>query len=134
MTSPVVDLDSLACEWLVRRRIDPGCQVARRDPKNAWDGKAITFGFDGAQFVGSERQTCFDLLTAAYLKHPTPGVTKIGRLIHAIDRNGIALSEAPGVAVVMSVMRKGAADDAEFIGSVMRLFDALSFEPASIFD
>lgn len=122
-------VDRLASAWLIRRRIDARARIVWLASPAACPPDALGFDFDGARFSHVGAKVTFEHLVAAFGLH-SPGLDRIGAIVHFLDLGGVQPPEAAGVEQVLAGLRATVADDDQLLALADAVFDGLlaSFE------
>ncbi|MBB1625853.1 chromate resistance protein ChrB domain-containing protein [Achromobacter sp. UMC71] len=122
-------VDRLASAWLIRRRIDARARIVWLASPAACPPDALGFDFDGARFSHVGAKVTFEHLVAAFGLH-SPGLDRIGAIVHFLDLGGVQPPEAAGVEQVLAGLRATVADDDQLLALAGAVFDGLlaSFE------
>jgi len=116
--------DRLACAWLIRRFVDPEGTVIWLDKAQPVPPRAISYGFEGANFANSEsRITYEEMLAQLGLKNPALG--RIGAIVHFLEAGGTPVPEAAGVQTLLQGALRRSQNEDELLGEAEKTFDLL---------
>lgn len=117
-------VDRLASAWLIRRFIDPEARFLWLKSPADCPKKALGFDFDGATFTHVGARVTFETLLASF-DLETPGLLRVGLLVHGLDVGGVQPPEAAGVERVLAGMREAIADDDQLLQLAAGVFEGL---------
>lgn len=117
-------VDRLASAWLIRRFIDPDARILWLKSPADYPKKALGFDFDGATFTHVGARVTFETLLASF-DLETPGLLRVGLLVHSLDVGGVQPPEAAGVERVLAGMREAIADDDQLLQVAAGVFEGL---------
>jgi len=117
--------DRLASAWLIRRFIDPEATMLWLDKRQPCPATAVGFGFEGAAFANSKTRVTYEELLASFRLDTQASLTRIGRLVHALDAGNKEMPEAAGVETLLAGARHRAANEDELLRESERTFDLL---------
>lgn len=117
-------VDRLASAWLIRRFIDPAARFVWLKSPADCPKKALGFDYDGAHFSHVGHRITFETLLASFGLE-TPALTRLGRLVHALDVGGALPPEAAGVECVLAGMREAISDDDQLLQISAGVFEGL---------
>ena len=117
-------VDRLACAWLIRRFIDPEARILWLKSPADCPKKALGFDFDGATFTHVGARVTFETLLASFGLE-TPGLLRVGLLVHSLDVGGVQPPEAAGVERVLAGMREAITDDDQLLQVAAGVFEGL---------
>jgi hypothetical protein len=116
--------DRLACAWLIRRFVDPEGTVTWLDKTQAVPARAISYGFEGANFANSEsRVTYEEMLAQLALKNPALG--RIGAIVHFLEAGGTPVPEAAGVQTLLQGALRRSQNEDQLLVEAEKTFDLL---------
>jgi hypothetical protein len=116
--------DRLACAWLIRRFVDPEGTVAWLEKSAPVPARAISYGFEGANFANSEsRVTYEEMLAQLGLKNPALG--RIGAIVHFLEAGGTAVPEAAGVQTLLQGALRRSQNEDQLLAEAEKTFDLL---------
>jgi hypothetical protein len=116
--------DRLACAWLIRRFIDPEGTVTWLDKTAPVPARAISYGFEGANFANSEtRVTYEELLAQLGLKNVALG--RIGAIVHFLEAGGTPVPEAAGVQTLLQGALRRSQNEDQLLVEAEKTFDLL---------
>jgi hypothetical protein len=118
-------VDRLASAWLIRRFIDPEATMIWLDKRQPCPATAVGFGFDGATFCNSKTRVTYEELLAGFQLDRHASLSKIARLVHALDAGDKKMPEAAGVETLLAGARHRAANEDELLRESERTFDLL---------
>jgi hypothetical protein len=118
-------VDRLASAWLVRRFVDPSPSFLWLVLGQACPENAVGYDFDGARFSHVGERVSFEVLAASFGLDLDAGLRKLGELVHFIDVGGVAVDEAPGLALLVRGLQAQHPDDDALLAAALPLFDAL---------
>jgi hypothetical protein len=119
-------IDRLASGWLIRRFIDTDAAFVFLDtPAGQAPADAAGFDFDGAEFTHVGGRVSFQTLLAAFALEDDAALTRIGRIVHALDIGGISVPEAAGINAIIAGLHRRLADDHARLDRAMSIFDDL---------
>lgn len=125
VTRPRPGIDRMSSAWLIRRFIDPQARFtfAAKPPAR---GRAIPFDMYGVEFGHSAHGCTFETLVARF-GLASPGLNRIGRIIHDLDLKvtRYAEPETPAFGPLVEGLRRMYADDQALLDHGMALFEAL---------
>jgi hypothetical protein len=117
-------VDRLASAWLIRRFIDPEARILWLKSPADCPKKALGFDFDGATFTHVGARVTFETLLASFGLE-TPGLLRVGLLVHSLDVGGVQPPEAAGVERVLAGMREAITDDDQLLQVAAGVFEGL---------
>lgn len=117
-------VDRLASAWLIRRFIDPKAKFLWLESPAECPPKAFGFDFDGAAFTHVGALVTFEVLLASF-GLASPGLSRVGALVHYLDVGGVQPPEAAGVESILAGLRTGIPDDDQLLSAAGAVFDAL---------
>jgi len=122
-----IQVDRIACAWLIRRFIDPDARF-RFVPDKTYQPRHGELRFDmfDAEFTHKGDQCSFEVLVERFGLRD-PGLRKIAEIVHDIDlKDGkYGRPDADGVARVISASAMSAKDDDERLARGSSLFEDL---------
>lgn len=117
--------DRLACAWLIRRFIDPEATIRFLETSEPLPHKAVTFGFDRAQFTAASDRITYEELIRFFRLTNDAALQRIGQVIRSIELGDHRSPEAPSVDVMLSGARNRASSHLELFAESEKLFDLL---------
>jgi hypothetical protein len=117
-------VDRVASAWLIRRFIDTEARFVWIAKPDARPKRAIGFDYDGAQFTHRAGRVTFEVLTASFGLEEDAALTRLGRVVHALDVGGVPQPEASGLETILGGLRATCADDDAFLAAASTVFDA----------
>ena len=118
-------VDRLASAWLIRRFIDPDARILWLADPLRRPAKALGFDFDGADFSHLAGRVTFEVLAASFSLERTPGLQRLGHLVHYLDVGGVQPAEADGVESVLRGLRDTLDDDDALLMAATAIFEGL---------
>jgi hypothetical protein len=118
-------VDRLASAWLIRRFIDPEAIMVWLDSRKEPPATAVSFGFEGAAFRNSKTRVTYEELLTSFKLDRNVALTKIGRIVHALDANDQTVVEAAGVATLLNGAKRRAESDDALLAESEKTFDLL---------
>jgi hypothetical protein len=116
--------DRLACAWLIRRFVDPEGIVTWLDKAQAVPPRAISYGFEGANFANSEKRITYEEMLLQFgLKNPALG--RIGAIVHFLEAGGTPVPEAAGVQTLLQGAQRRSQTEDQLLGEAEKTFDLL---------
>jgi hypothetical protein len=116
-------VDRLACAWLVKRHIDPEASFVWLDEPADLPRKAVGFDFDGAPFTHVDNRVTFEVLLKSFGLEGDAALSKLAEVVHYLDVGGIPVSDAPGLATILTGAKQRSRDDDHFLKQALALFD-----------
>lgn len=118
-------VDRLATAWLVHRFVDKTptflwLAQAKQCPQNA-----LGYDFDGATFTHVGERVTFEVVAASFGLDQDPVLQRLGELVHCMDIGGIAVDEAPGLALLVRGLQAQHAGDDALLAAALPLFDTV---------
>lgn len=117
-------VDRLACAWLILRFIDPNAKLLWLTSPQDCPKKAIGFDFDGATFSHLGAKVSFEVMLASFALE-SPGLQRMGHLVHFLDVGGLQPPEASGIESVLGGLRDAITDDDLLLQAACSVFDGL---------
>ena len=128
VTRTGIQVDRIACAWLIRRYVDPHA-VFKFVPPTGYQPLPDELRFDmyTAEFTHECDKCSFEVLVERMGLTATPGLQALAEIIHDIDvKDGkFARPEAPGVAAFLRGMTQKTPDDDERLRLGCAYFDTL---------
>ena len=118
-------IDRVCSAWLIRRFIDPKAKFVWLERIQDKPKRAIGFDFDGAEFSHVDAKVTFEVLLTSFGLEGDVGLARMGLLVRFLDVGGIPVSEAPGLAAIVSGARALQHDDDALLLSVTPALDSL---------
>lgn len=118
-------VDRVASAWLIQRFIDPQARFIWLESPADCPDDALGFDFNDATFTHVGDKVTFEVLVASFQLPLTPGMTRLCRLVHALDAGGEAPAEAAGFEAILTGARTRVADDDAFLAEVSPILDSL---------
>ncbi len=118
-------VDRLACAWLIKRHIDPAASFLWLERPGALPKKAVGFDFDGAPFTHVENRVTFEVLLRSFGLEADHALRRLADVVHYLDVGGIPVSDAPGVATMLTGAKQRSRDDDQLLKHALTLFDFL---------
>ena len=132
VTRENVQVDRVACPWLIRRFVDPGAEflfvpgdqvmaVAQREGATPYDVKDVELGHHG-------RECSFDAILKKYGLTTNPGLVLLARIVNGADTDNSLWNqpESAGLrAVAMGFRGLGFKNDHEVNAAEWIVYDAL---------
>lgn len=116
--------DRLACAWLIRRFVDPEGTVTWLEKSAPVPARAISYGFEGANFANSAtRVTYEEMLAQLGLKNAALG--RIGAIVHFLEAGGTPVPEAAGVQTLLQGALRRSENEDQLLGEAEKTFDLL---------
>jgi hypothetical protein len=124
-------VDRLASAWLIQRHIDPQARFLWLAQPQDCPANVLGFDFDGASFSHTGAFVTFEVLLASFALD-TPGLQRLGSLVHFLDAGGMQPPEAIGIETVLAGLRANITNDDQLLRAASSVFDALlqQFEPS----
>lgn len=117
-------VDRLASAWLIRRCIDPQARFLWLSNPDDCPADALGFDFDGAAFSHVDGRVTFEVLVVSF-GLDTPGIARLGQLVHFLDVGGVQPTEAAGIESVLAGIRESITDDDQLLIAASPIFDGL---------
>ncbi len=118
-------VDRLACAWLIKRHIDRDATFVWLERPADLPRKAVGFDFDGAQFTHVDNRVTFEVLLKSFALDSDGALLKLADLVHYLDVGGLPVSDAPGVAAMLTGAKQRSRDDDQLLRHAITLFDLL---------
>src|SRR5262249_1631882 len=118
-------VDRLACAWLIKRPLDPAASFAWLETPADLPEDAVGFDFDGAPFTHIESRVTFEVLLKSFDLEADAALRRLGDLVHYLDVGGIPVSDAAGVATMLTGAKQQSRDDDQLLKHALALFDWL---------
>jgi len=110
---------------LIKRHIDPDAKFFWLKNPAALPRKAVGFDFDGAQFTHVDNQVTFEVLLKSFGLDADGALQKLAHVVHYLDVGGIPVSDAPGIAVMLTGAKQRSRDDDHLLKHAFTLLDLL---------
>jgi hypothetical protein len=124
-TRKPLSVDRLAAAWLIRRFIDPEASMVWLDKRQSVPATAVSFGFEGATFRNTRSRVTYEELLASFRLDRNPALTKIGRIVHALDAGDAPVAEAAGVQTLLNGAKRRAETEDALLAESEKTFDLL---------
>jgi hypothetical protein len=125
VTRQPLNVDRLASAWLIRRFIDPEASIRFLDTSDSAPEKAVTFGFDRAQFTAARDRVTYEELIRFFRLTGDAALQRIGQVVRSIELGDQRSPEAPSVEVMLTGARNRATSHHELFAESEKLFDLL---------
>jgi hypothetical protein len=124
VTRPRPGVDRMASAWLIRRFVDPQAAFAFVEVPEASD---VSFDMYTGEFSHHGNRCTFEVLADRF-GLDTPGVSRVGRLVHDLDMKDAKYSspEAPAIGRIVDGLRASHVDDRTLLEHGIGVFDALA--------
>jgi hypothetical protein len=118
-------VDRVASAWLIRRFVDPKARFVWLEHPHDLPPTAIGFDFDDARFTHVGELITFEVLLESFGLDSDPALTRIGKIIRALDTGTVMVREAAGFEAMLTGARQRYADDDQFLSSMSDALDSL---------
>lgn len=118
-------VDRVASAWLISRFIDPAAHFLWLADINACPNEALGFDFDGAAFTHVGHRVTFETLLASFGLESTPGLARLGAMVHALDVGDAVTPEGRGFEAILEGARQRHADDDQLLTEIGHVLDSL---------
>ncbi|MBE0614744.1 MAG: chromate resistance protein [Burkholderiales bacterium] len=117
--------DQLASAWLIRRFIDPEATLLWLDKNQECPENAIGYGYAGATFSSSSERVTFEEILEGFKLDKNAALTRIGKLIHALNSGEAGVAEAAGVQTLLQGALRRTESEAQLLAETEMTFDLL---------
>ena len=117
--------DRLACAWLIRRFIDPEATMIWLDKGQESPPRAISFGFEGANFGNTGSRVTYEEMLARLALDRNRALSKIGGIVHFLEIRDTPVPEAAGVQTLLQGSVVRCANEDELLRETEKTFDLL---------
>lgn len=118
-------VDRVACAWLIRRFIDPAARFLWLETPADCPADALGFDFDGAAFTHIGDRVSFEVLLASFALEQDRALTRLGKMVHALDVGSGFVPEASGFEAMLAGARRRTADDDQLLSETSLVLDSL---------
>jgi hypothetical protein len=125
-TRPGVQIDRIACAWLVRRFIDPEARFRFVDPREPRQAGELRFDMPGGDFSHEGDECTFEVLVRR-IRNPDRALRQVAEIVHDVDiKDGkFARPEAAGVERLLIGLALANPEDPARLERGFVLFDEL---------
>lgn len=131
ITREKVNVDRVACPWLIRQFVDPDAEFIFAAPDNVLAESrrldAIPYDVEGVELGHHEGKCSFEAIVEKY-RIADPAIHLLAKIVHGADVNDDLYRrvEAPGLkAIAEGFRRLGLRDDHEILRKEFIVYDAL---------
>ena len=132
-------VDRLACSWLIRRFIDPECEIlfvpGEYVARVAEKEEAVPFDVPDVEFTHHDGKCTFETMVSHY-KIQDIALERLALIVHAADIAGEldSMAEGPGLLAFANGLQKTTDDDNRKTLIAYPLFDALHKHCQTVID
>ena len=118
-------VDRVATAWLIRRFIDRDARFVWLEHPRDLPPNAIGFDFDGSRFTHVGELITFEVVLESYGLVSDPALTRIGKMIRALDTGTVIVREAAGFDALLTGARERYTDDDAFLSATSDALDSI---------
>ena len=117
--------DQLASAWLIRRFIDAEAKLLWLERNQECPDTAIGYGFPGATFSNTKDSVTFEEILVSFKLDKNVPLTRIGKLIHALNAGETKVAEAAGVQTLLQGAVRRTENEDQLLAETEMTFDLL---------